>query len=239
MKNLLSVALFLFVASVQAQDQLYKVSLLRAKPGSLLELIELVKSDIANFESFQTSRPYLLRHSQGDHWDLMLIYPIQELDLYFSREMVTKRSQSKTLEKNYGEDFFDLVSFQEEAIVNGPSLKEFAGAFENFNLFHIEIFTAIAGKQEELLKQRRDENVFYAGIDHRPNFIFTRVFGPSWDIFTIGWYKDLHDFAGPEVSFETEDQSAKDAGFKGVNYIGSYLRSLISEHHDTLAYKIE
>ena len=83
------------------------------------------------------------------------------------------------------------------------------------------------------------ENVFYSKFDHRPNFIFTRVFGPSWDIFTIGWYNDLHDFAGPPISFETEDQAAKDAGFEGVNYIGSYLRSLILRHHDTLAWKVK
>ena len=181
----------------------------------------------------------MLRHSQGDHWDLMLIYPIAELDTYFSKNSQRKRAKSNSLEKQYADDFFDLVSFQEEAIVAGPSIEKFADAFEKFQLFHIEIFTAIAGKQAELINQRQMENKFYALINHRPNFIFTRVFGPSWDNFTIGFYTDMHDFAGPEIPFEQEDQAAKSAGFEGVNYIGSYLRSLLSEHHDTLAWKVD
>ena len=110
---------------------------------------------------------------------------------------------------------------------------------ELHDLFHIEIFTALEGKQKELLKQRERENIYYAGIDHKPNFIFTRVFGPSWDNFTIGGYKDMHDFAGPDVPFNVENKAAVDAGFEGVNYIGSYLRSLISSHHDTLAKKVK
>lgn len=223
-----------------AQDQLYKVTLLRAKPGELLTLIDAIQKDKARYESFLgNNKPYLLRHSQGDHWDLMIIYPIDELSNYFSAEQISQREASNTFEQGYGNSFFDNVSFQEEAIVNGPPINDFINSFEQYQLFHIEIFTALAGKQNELLEQRLAENQFYAGIEHRPNFIFTRVFGPSWDNFTIGFYDDLHDFAGPEISFEKEDQAARDAGFEGVNFIGSYLRSLISEHHDTLAWKVE
>ena len=237
MKKLLILLLFV-TTSLHAQDQLYKVSLLRAKPGALLELIELIKKDIANYEAIVEEKPYLLRHSQGDHWDLMMIHPVSSLDKYFGKSSMKKRQASETIEKSYGDPFFDLISFQEEAIVKGPNAGVFKAAFEKFSLFHIEIFTTLAGKQQELLDQRKAENVFYQGIDHRPNFIFTRVFGPSWDNFTIGFYDDLHDFAGPPISFEKEDQAAKDAGFEGVNFIGSYLRSLISSHHDTLAWKV-
>lgn len=239
MKQLIATFLFIFSFQLSAQDQLYKVSLLRAKPGELLNLIEMINQDISNFEDYLENKPYLLRHSQGDHWDLMLIYPIDDLESYFSSAQADERETSKTMEKSYGADFFNLVSFQEEAIMKGPAINGFIEAFEKYDLFHIEIFTALAGKQNELLEQRLAENHFYAGIEHRPNFIFTRVFGPSWDSFTIGFYKDMHDFAGPEVPFEKEDQAAKEAGFEGVNFIGSYLRSLLAEHHDTLAWKVD
>jgi len=238
MKKLLILSLSILSIHLHAQDQLYKVTLLRAKPGALLELIDEIKKDIADYEQFSKSKPYLLRHSQGDHWDLMVIYPIEELHRYFSTGNIEKRRKSSTLEKNYASTFFDMISFQEEAIVKGPPKNDFVTACEKYDLFHIEIFTALAGKQKELLAQREAENAFYEGIDHRPNYIFTRVFGPSWDSFTIGTYEDLHDFAGPGVSFEKEDNAAKQAGFQGVNYIGSYLRSLILKHHDTLAYKV-
>ncbi len=240
MKKLIALTICLITLNVYSQhgDQPYKVTLIRAKPGALLELIEVIKSDIDNYQNYQQYKPYLLRHSQGDHWDLMVINPIESLESYFSQENFGKRTKSKSIEKSYGDSYFDLISSQEEAIVLGPHIEPFEAAVSDFNLFHIEIFTALAGKQTELLKQRKMENVFYSKFDHRPNFIFTRVFGPSWDIFTLGWYEDMHDFAGPEISFEVEDQAAKDAGFEGVNFIGSYLRSLILKHHDTLAWKV-
>ena len=92
--------------------------------------------------------------------------------------------------------------------------------------------------QLKLLEEREMENDYLINIDRKPNLIFTRLFGPRWDQFTIGGYQDMHDFAGPPVSLEEEDKAAKDAGFEGVNYIGSYLRSLISNHNDTLAKKV-
>lgn len=232
--------LILISAAAQAQDQHYKVTLLRANPGDLLELIDVLKDDIENHESLGIQKPYLLRHSQGDHWDLMMIYPVDRPGVYFSDDKVAKREMSNSIEKSYGDSFFDLVSFQEEAIVAGPDLKRFEDWFETYSFFHIEIFTALAGKQAELLKQRQDENRFYENLEMKPNFIFTRVFGPSWDIFTIGAYKSLQDFAaGTDHSFEEENRAAIEAGFEGVNFIGSYLRSLLLRHHDTLANKVQ
>ena len=242
MKKLLFTILVLLLTLPAFAQQQYKVTLLRATPGDLLELIDVIKEDIDNHEAYGIEKPYLLRHSQGDHWDLMLIYPIEGMSAYMSRESIEQRAGANSIEKEYGDPFFDLVSFQEEAIVTGPGEMIFNEWFEEYNYFHIEIFTALASKQQELLKQRQDENVFYENIDHRPNFIFTRVFGPSWDIMTIGAYENLKDFAGvgsPELSFEEENQAAKDAGFEGINYIGSYLRSLLLKHHDMLANKVD
>lgn len=239
MKKLFLILTLITGLSASAQDQLYKVTLLRAKPGVLLQLIDLIKEDMAKHKVYLENKPFLLRHSQGDHWDLMLIYPISGLNTYFSDDQIRMRRNSASFEQPYGDEFFNYISFQEEAIVSGPEKGLFQDVMEKHNLFHIEIFTALEGKQKELLKQRERENIYYVGIDHKPNFIFTRVFGPSWDNFTIGGYMDMHDFAGPEIPFEVEDKAAKDAGFEGVNFIGSYLRSLISSHHDTLAKKVK
>ncbi len=228
-----------FSTLLYGQEQLYKVNLLRAKPGELLTLIDVIKEDISKSTNFGISKPYLLRHSQGDHWDLMLIIPIPSLEEYFANSAIENRAKSQSLEKSYGDDYFNLISFQEEAILAGPAISVFKPAFENYSFFHIEIFTSLAGKQSELLEQRQMENEFYRHINHKPNLIFSRVFGPSWDIITIGSYKSLQDFADDGgISFEKEDAAAKKAGFSGVNYIGSYLRSLLLEHHDTLANKV-
>lgn len=240
MKKIILTSLLLFSTNIiVAQSQQYKVSLLRANPGDLLELIDEIKDDIKNHEALGIDKPYLLRHSQGDQWDLMLIYTINNISDHLSQENLMMRKSSNTLDKPYGDSYHNLVSFQEEAIVEGPDKDQFVEWFEEYGYFHIEIFTALAGKQSELLKQREMENVFYSHINHKGNLIFTRVFGPSWDIFTIGAYYDLKDFADDGgVTSEQEDEAAKKAGFEGVNYIGSYLRSLLLHHHDTLAGKV-
>lgn len=239
-KILLSTLLYLFAIPIIAQEQQYKITLLRANPGDLLELIDVIKEDISEYESLGINKPYLLRHSQGDQWDLMLIYPIGSLSSYFSEEQMINRTASSSIEKSYSSSFFDLISFQEEAIVEGPDKDLFNNWFEEYNFFHIEIFTALAGKQKELLKQREMENVFYENLNRRPNFIFTRVFGPSWDIMTIGAYDSLREFAGDgSITTEMEDEAAKKAGFEGINYIGTYLRELLIKHNDTLANKVD
>jgi hypothetical protein len=238
-KSLIIVFTVFSMYSLKSQhgDQLYKVTLLRAAPGDLLALIDALLVDLKADNNLGLTDALLIRHSQGDQWDLMLIDPISSMGDYFSEEQRTARTTSSAIERPYGDMFHHMVSFQEEAFVRGPTLEIFQEAAE-FQLFHIEIFTALAGKQSELLSQRKNENQFYSGIDHRPNLIFTRVMGPSWDVFTLGGYTDLHDFAGPAVAFEEEDAAAKSAGFAGVNFIGSYLRSLLLDHHDTLGKKV-
>ncbi len=221
------------------QDQLYHVRLMRAAPGELLSVIELVREDIENHKSYGISRPTLMRHSQGDQWDLLLIYPINDMGEYFSSSSMEQRSGSNSLDKKYGDEFNRKIAWQESAVVKGPEIVLFQNQMNAYNFFHIEIFTSLPGKQAELLLERNMENVYLKEINRRPNFIFTRVFGAGWDIFTIGCYADIKDYAsGADIPFETEDAAAKKAGFQGVNYIGSYLRELIAEHHDTLAGKV-
>lgn len=221
---------------LQAQNQLYKVKLIRAAPGKLLEVIDLLKADMKSHQQYGIEAPYLIRHSQGDHWDLMMIYPIDDLSNYYSDEFQAGLIGSNSLGKTYGDAFYQQISYQEESIVKGPEKSLFNDWFEQYGYYHIEIFTSLAGKQAELLKEREMENVYLEQINRRPNFIFTKVTGASWDIFTIGCYKDIKDYASSaDIPIEEEDRAAKVAGFESVYTIGSYLRSLLLEHHDTLA----
>lgn len=236
MRTLLISFLLLGSLALRAQDQLYKVKLIRAAPGQLLQVIELLKADMASYEQYGIEQPYLIRHSQGDQWDLMFIYPINELSAYYSEVFQKGLQPSNSLGKTYGNAFYEKISYQEESIVRGPGKRIFHEWFQQYGYYHIEIFTSLAGKQAELLKEREMENVYLEEIERRPNFIFTKVTGASWDIFTIGCYSGLKDYAASaDIPIEEEDRAAKVAGFESVYTIGSYLRSLILEHHDTLA----
>ncbi|OEK01846.1 hypothetical protein BFP97_10110 [Roseivirga sp. 4D4] len=221
----------------QANDVYYKVITMRAVPGKLLDLIDVIKADLKNYERAGIEKPFLMRHSQGDQWDLLLMYPIRDLSKHFSTsEMDKRRENSATLDQGYGRPYYNLVSWQEESIVEGPSLEDFNDRFTRFDYYHVEMFQALAGKQEELLRQREMENVYLTEIGRDTNLIFTKIFGGEVDIFTLGFYRDIKHFAeSADIPIEKENAAAKKAGFESVYTIGSYLRSLLLEHHDTLA----
>ena len=102
--------------------------------------------------------------------------------------------------------------------------------------FHVEIFLALAGKRAELLEQREMENLYLAKIERPTNLIFKRAGGAAWDCYTIGFYRDIKHFAASaDVPAEAEESAAIEAGFTSASTIGTYLRELISQHHDTLA----
>ena len=49
---------------------LYRLQLLQAAPGRLLDRIDVVKKHAAVAASGGEAAPVIMRHSQGDHWDL-------------------------------------------------------------------------------------------------------------------------------------------------------------------------
>lgn len=235
----LAIIFCLLGLQLQAQtgDYIYKTVSMRAAPGHLLALIDLLKADMQNEALFPFGQPQLMRHSQGDQWDLLMVIPVgEDFSNYFSASFQKALSESKTQAQTYGSPYFDLISWQEEGFYHGPELQIFEQRFGQMDYYHVEMFIALAGKQKELLKQRQMENVYLAEINREPNFIFTKIMGSSFDNFTIGLYRDIKHFAeSADIPLETENKAAKKAGFESVFTIGSYLRSLLLKHHDTLA----
>ena len=236
MKRLLLLTFFIISTQAFAQEYYYKVTTMRAAPGKLLELIDMLKEDMNNHNELGIREPYLMRHSQGDHWDLLMIYPIgTSLGAHFTNKSISRRQASKTQDQPYDSNYFDWISFQEEQIVTGPDFVEFNKRFKEFGYYHVEMFQALAGKRNELLKEREMENVYLKEIKRDENLIFTKVMGGEIDCFTLGFYRDIKHFAeSADIPIEEEDRAAKVAGFESVYTIGSYLRSLLLQHFDTL-----
>ena len=243
---MIRVLLILLVAAapLRAQaDFVYRVELVRAAPGRLLELIDLYETRLPAFDAAQERRPAIIRHSQGDHWDLMLVYPVGRLDLHFSAEQDARRtaaSEARVARGGWSDSAFvarrqALVAWREETFFTGPPITETGPRFRDAGFFHIEMFVALPGKREELIRQRHMENDFLRLIGRPENIVLTKVVGGAWDVMTIGFYRDLRHFAeSADVPPDQEEVAAKAAGFEGGGFIGSYLRSLISSHHDTL-----
>ncbi len=230
------IVILVFIGLLASAQNTYKVSLFRAAPGKLTELIDLLKVNSENYKNTAGEKPFIIRHSQGDHWDLMVIEFINNQSEYYS----TNGELSKIFTPEYGNEFYDLIAFHENLVVTGSNYDLVSDILESNNYFHVEMFVALAGKQKELLNQRIMENDYLAKIDRPENLIFTTVEGASWDIFTLGGYRDIKHFAkSADISFEVEEKAAIAAGFKGVSDISPYLRSLILKHNDTLANKVQ
>ncbi|MDX1507797.1 MAG: hypothetical protein R3358_05930 [Woeseiaceae bacterium] len=197
-------------------DQLYRVTTVRAATGSFAELLAwAVPKNETDF--------FVMRHSQGDHWDLMFVTPLATLavDPLF-------------------DDVDELIAFREDTFARGPSAAAFASAYADNAFYHIEMFEAAPGKTQELLRQRRMENDYLAATGQVANMIFHSVAGTDVDVFTIGFHEDLEAFAAPAPATDEEKEAAaKAAGFSDRADISFYLRALISGHHDTLAVKAQ
>jgi hypothetical protein len=220
-----------------APTYLYQTKLVQAAPGKLLEVIELYKSSLAEYKNASDEQPLVMRHSQGDRWDLLLLIPMKSYADYYSAERVSKRTQ---ILKESQVRLNALIAWQEDVFVYGPPLAELQKAFASSAFFHVEMFDALAGKQSDLFKEREMENAYLKALKRPENFIFVRDQGASWDLFTIGAYRDLKHFAESASIPEAEQEAAaKAAGFEAANRIGPYLRTLISSHHDTLAVSVK
>src|SRR6476619_7226101 len=81
-------------ATAQENYVLYKASLIQAAPGKLLELIDLEKKMFTEAEKTAGDRaPLWMRHSQGDRWDLLILYPVGTYSEYYKPERAAKREK--------------------------------------------------------------------------------------------------------------------------------------------------
>ena len=223
-------------------DYLYKVSTIRAATGELSGLLDwiaqLKESDY--FEMADEYPPLVMRHSQGDQWDLMIITPMESWTAYYSESSAGARDEAMAAHVELLGPGYDMIAFDEDHFAYGPSWDHVSTAYEANSFYHIEMFEAAPGKAGELFAQRRMENDYLSSTGQTPHMIFRRAAGSDVDVFTIGFHKSLEVFAAPASSTDEEKEAAAiAAGFKGRADISFYLRSLLSGHHDTLAVKVE
>lgn len=87
-------------------------------------------------------KPYIIRHSQGDHWDLVIYEYINNLPSCYSGS----NKLPKMFTPEYGDDFYNLIAFHENIFVNGNDFKSVSYLFESNNCVHVEMFQALPGK---------------------------------------------------------------------------------------------
>jgi len=207
-------------------DVLYRVTWLRAGPGRLQDLVTHMKT-VAS-KGAGPPRPLVIRHSQGDQWDFMVLVPVGSYATHFaSPEAASPLAPG------------ELVAWQEDEFVRGPDISQI-DSFRSARLFHVEMFDALAGKSAELIREREMENAYLDAVGRPINAIFRRELGASWDVFTVGAYRDWRHYGERDlIAPERAAAAAKAAGFATDEAIGPYMRSLINTHHDTLATRVQ
>jgi hypothetical protein len=236
---LLMLLMLVCVPTGRTQEKyLYKSSLTQAAPGKLLELIDVYKSMwSAQAKIAGEEAPLWMRHSQGDRWDLLILYPIGNYSEYYLAER--RAAREKALEP-WREKLLQDIAWQEDVFVYGPPLDEVRKAFSGAGFFHVEMFQALPGRQAGLYHEREMENAYARAIKEPENLIFVRDQGAAWDIFTIGCFRNLKHYAeSADVSAQDQESAAKAAGFESASQVGPYLRTFIALHHDTLAVAVK
>ncbi|WP_068152053.1 hypothetical protein [Kordiimonas lipolytica] len=212
----------------------YLVTQYRAAPGKLPELLKQIKE--TDWDEVEGTRPIIMRHSQGDQWDLMLLAPYG--DSCTSEKCAKFKSLWSTLLRASTRL---LVDYELRFLATSETpWSKIQAMNSGTGLYHIEMFNAAAGKHDALLSQRRRENEYLAKTGQVTNVIFTVTMGSDVDAFTIGFHESLKTFAeSPDLPTEAFEQAAVEAGFKNRADISFHLRELIVGHHDTLATKVK
>jgi hypothetical protein len=220
-------------------DYLYRFVIVQAAPGRLLDLIELYRSRMPVIAAGGDELPFVVRHSQGDHWDLCIIYPSGSFTEYYSKERVAKRSAAADASglpnAEFAARFYSMVAWHEDLYAEGPPLEVFKAHIRGAGLAHFEMLLALAGKREDLIRERQMENVFNRERGRGGTLIFVHDQGAAWDVVTLGVYRDWRHYGEQEsIPAEVSAAAAKKAGFASPEAIGPYMRTLISTHRDTL-----
>ena len=222
-----------------APAELYRFVFVQAAPGRLLELIDLYKARLPVIAAGGDEAPYIVRHSQGDRWDLVVIYPSGSFTAYYSAERVRQRSaaadKSGLSNPEFARKFYELVAWHEDVYVEGPPLAAFREYVKDLGLVHFEMFQALAGRRDALIEERRMESAFNIARGRPGALVFTHEQGAAWDVITLDGFRNWRHYAESEtIPQDVTDAAAKKAGFQNADAISPYMRSLISLHHDTI-----
>src|SRR5262245_5448630 len=163
---------------------LYQASLVQAAPGKLLELIELFKAERAASVARGEEGFLWMRHSQGDRWDLLILFPMGSYSDYYARDRVEARQKAAKDSAGAARKIRDAIARREDVFVWGPPLSETRARFEKASFFHVEMFQSLPARRDDLVREREMENAYLKALGRPVNLLFVRDAGADWDVFT-------------------------------------------------------
>lgn len=224
---------------VPLRRELYKFVMIQAAPGKLPDLLAAYRDRAPVMAVNGDEPPIVVRHSQGDRWDLLVIYPIGSFTTFYSAERMARRDAagkaSGVTNAAFQERLYQFIAWHEDVFVWGPPLAELRAYVQGQTVAHLEMMQAMAGQHDALTRQRHMESAFNVGRGRPRMLVFTHQEGAAWDVITLDAWKDWRHYGEAQmVPADVSDAAAKKAGFANADAVGVAMRSLINTHHDTL-----
>jgi len=226
---------------VREGTYLYRFGMLQAGPGRLVELIDILKKQAPVAVSGGDELPIVVQHSQGDHWDLLVIYPMESYQGFYEAGRAAKRAAAIGAQPiGSFQALRPLLIWHEDLFVLGPPVEALREHVRGKGLLHFEMLQALPGKFEELIEERRMENRYNRERGRGQTLIFAHDQGAAWDVVTLGVYRDWNEYAdSSKIPKEVSELAARKAGFADAGSVGAFMRTLISTHRDTLGPPIQ
>jgi len=226
-------------AALPTRPELYKFVTIQAAPGKLPDLLALYRDRAPVMAGNGDEFPIVVRHSQGDRWDLLVIYPIGSFADFYSRERMAARDAagvaSGVTNAAFQERLYQVIAWHEDVFVWGPPLAELRAYVAGATVAHLEMMQAMAGQHEALTRQRYMESAYNVSRGRPRMLVFTHQEGAAWDVITLDAWPDWRRYGEAQmVPAEVSEAAAKKAGFASADAVGVIMRSLINTHHDTL-----
>ena len=187
----------------------------RRLPGKLLEVVDFYKAGWPGMKETGDEPPIAMRHSQGDRWDLLLLFPMGSVEQYYSPERVrSPREGVGGRARRDRDDSPGTSPGRRTSSFSDRRWRRSASSSAPAGFFHVEMFESLPGRQRDLYREREMENAYSTAIGQPENLIFMRESGAHWDLFTVGAFRDLKHYASSaDVPEAKQDEAAHAAGF--------------------------
>ena len=225
--------------ALPTRPELYKFVTIQAAPGKLPDLLAAYRQRAPVMARNGDEMPVVVRHAQGDRWDLLVIYPVGSFTDYYSRERMARReaagAASGVSNAAFQAQLYQFIAWHEDVFAWGPPLADLRGYVQGATVAHLEMMQAMAGQHEALTRQRYMESAFNVNRGRPPMLVFTHQEGAAWDVITLDAWKDWRQYGEAQmVAADVSEAAATKAGFTSADAVGVAMRSLINTHHDTL-----
>lgn len=203
--------------TTQPALELYHIHIAKAAPGKLTELIDAYKKAPAPAADEPQVTPIILRHRDGDEWDLITITPL-------GKQVTLSTSAPPQATQDYYQRVGPLTDWHSDTFVLGPSWAVVQKALvvaKGDPVYVVTDYRALPGHRAQL-KAVLDRN---AQDTPGRNLQFAHVEGASWNFLVITRYDSWAEMGA--LPPQPAGGAPQDQGLA--------IRDHMAVHHDTIA----